>query len=125
MEERRNQLRGWTKDSLIVIERDTGEPVGHIVNMSVEGLMVVSEKCADVSRIIECNVLLPGEYHGREQLRFDAEVRWCSESEVDGMMIIGLRITEIDNIGKKIIVKLLENCTVAKADKWDLKATMH
>ncbi len=121
MEERRNQLRGWTKDRLVVFDRNTDEAIGYVANICVEGLRVMCEEPAEVSSSIECRVALPERHLDRDQLFFDAEVRWCRESDATGVMEVGLKLTQIDEVGRKIIVKLLENCTVVTTSPQDVR----
>ncbi len=124
MEERRNQLRGWTKDRLIVFDRDSDEAIGCVENISIEGLMVTSGQPIDVSRFIRCRVALPQQHLDRDQLFFDAKVKWCREADADGMLQIGLRFTKLEDVDRKIIVKLLANCTVAAVDQVDVRALL-
>lgn len=119
MEERRSQLRGWTRNRLIVFDRNTDEVIGYVANMCVEGLMVMCEESAGMSSLIACRVALPQRHLNRDQLFFDAEVRWCRETDTAGIHEIGMKFTRIDEVDRKIIVKILEDCTVAATGPQD------
>jgi c-di-GMP-binding flagellar brake protein YcgR len=121
MHERRSQLRGYTNDYLVVIDRNTEEIIGRVCNLCLDGMMVISKMAVDVSDTFECRMALPEPHLDRNQMLFGAEVVWRRDTEVEGTMRIGLRFTDIDATGRKIIVKLLETCTVAAASPADAK----
>ncbi len=63
---------------LRVFDRTNGRQVGHLVDLTPEGMMVMSERPIRVGRTISLRMTLPGE-GGREQtVEFDATSLWTA-----------------------------------------------
>ncbi len=62
---------------LKVYNRKTGKPLGYIVNISTEGLRLVSRVPLLTHTVFQFRVKLPREIEGERNIDFDALSCWC------------------------------------------------
>ncbi len=77
MRERRRLPRRRVIYSPRVFDTNTGQPIGHVVNISTDGLMLVSEDPIETNALFRLRIALPAEMAGGKQIRFDARSVWC------------------------------------------------
>jgi hypothetical protein len=63
---------------LRVFDRQSGEQVGSLVDITTEGLMLVSEKPLQPHKTYHLRMDLPTEVCGKERLDFDAVCMWSN-----------------------------------------------
>jgi len=104
-----------------VYSRATNKLIGRVVNMSLRGIMLISEEPIEASKMLKCKMELPEEILESKLLNFDAESKWCRKNETidcyeTGFLIHGA--TEKDDD----ILKLLMHIWMAeKSDTLNLK----
>jgi len=62
---------------LQVYNRKTGKPIGYIVNMSSEGMRLVSHIPLLTHSVFQFRIKLPREIEGDKNIDFDALSCWC------------------------------------------------
>ncbi len=70
---KRHHLRYY----LSVYNRKTGKPIGYIVNISTEGLRLVSHIPLLTHSVFQFRIKLPREIEGARNIDFDALSCWC------------------------------------------------
>jgi hypothetical protein len=108
MSEKRKQVRAPVSDYFIVFYRHTDEIIGRIMNMTEEGMMIVSEMPAKVSGSFHCRMALPEKLMDKSQVLFDAECRWSEKNQKTGMFESGFQIRQVSDMDKQIISLLLQ-----------------
>jgi hypothetical protein len=76
--ERRKVKRRHLIYYLRVFDRTSGRQVGHLVDLTADGMMLMSERPIRVGRTIGFKMTLPGS-HAEETFEFDATSLWTSE----------------------------------------------
>jgi len=75
--EKRVIQRHHLKYYLSVYNRKTGKPIGYIVNISTEGLRLVSHIPLLTHSVFQFRIKLPREIEGARNIDFDALSCWC------------------------------------------------
>ena len=115
MKEQRKQTRAQVSDYFIVFDRHTDEIIGRVMNMTDEGMMVVSEMPTKVSGSFHCRMALPEKLMDKNQVLFDAECKWCEKNQSTGMYESGYQIRQISAVDREIISLLLQKWMNAKS----------
>ncbi|PLY12346.1 MAG: PilZ domain-containing protein [Sedimenticola sp.] len=76
--DRRRVLRRHLIYYLRVWDLQSDEMIGHIVDITTTGLMLISEQPIELNRKYELEVRWHDPESGPRKLRFNAESRWCS-----------------------------------------------
>jgi heterodisulfide reductase subunit A-like polyferredoxin len=92
MEEHRKSPRKIADEVLVVTDQITGLQIGRVVNISSDGLMLLSEEPIIAGSLLKMNMSLPSR---ETQLSFQAEAVWSSEATQPESYWTGLQITEI------------------------------
>jgi PilZ domain-containing protein len=66
---------------LRVFEKNADQPIGHMVDISAEGMMLISEDPIKTGSVFELKMVLPVEIDGSREIIFSAESKWCREDE--------------------------------------------
>lgn len=85
---------------LKVIDRETNHVIGHTVNISNDGMMLISEESIKTEAIFQLQMFLPEKIQGSRYLEFSAVSKWCREDENPDFYNIGF---QLDNISKERI----------------------
>jgi hypothetical protein len=107
MSDRRTLHRRHLIYYLKVIDRTTDELLGHLVDITEEGLMIVSENCLDTGKIIKLKMCLPREIEGREDIEFEARSMWCRKDVNPSLFGVGLKFEYVDILSRQIIFELI------------------
>jgi hypothetical protein len=79
MADRRKVKRRHLIYYLRVFDRSSGRQLGHLVDLTPEGMMVMSERPIRVGRKVELKMTLPGDTEREQAVEFDATSLWTSE----------------------------------------------
>lgn len=77
---------------LKVFDRDHGGLVGHLVDISERGLMLVTENPLEKGARLRLQFTPPEEWGPREPVAFEAEVRWCRPEANPELFDLGLLV---------------------------------
>ena len=111
--ERRRNERRFLRHGLRVLHADTGSLLGHVVDLSTDGLMVASENPLPTGERLRLAVEIPCWDGGSEQLVVEAESRWCQTDSKRAFSDIGLRLTNPDEEAIARIRTVIEELTFA------------
>jgi len=92
---------------LRLFDRSTGNLVGHLVDITTEGIKVMSEEPLPVDQRYQFEMLLPEE-SDTEKITFDATSVHCSDDINPDFYATGFRIDQIDSDHAARIRKLIE-----------------
>ena len=65
---------------LHVLEKTSGDLIGYLVDITTDGIMIMSESPIEVGEALELKILLESEMSAKQYLYFDATVLRCVKS---------------------------------------------
>ena len=77
---------------LKVFERERKELIGHLVDVSERGLMLVTEQPLETGEHLKLEFTPPSDWQQQAPVAFDAEVRWCRPEANPELFDIGLLV---------------------------------
>ena len=92
---------------LKIFDRNTDELLGHLVDITEEGLMIVSETCYETGLLVNMKMLLPREIEGKEVIEFDAKSMWCRKDVNPSLFGVGYKFEYVDVLSRQIIFELI------------------
>lgn len=69
--------------------------VGHVVDISRRGLMLVCDEPVEKGRALTLRMKLPKEQAGRQEILFDAVCRWCRQDANPDFYIAGFKFAAL------------------------------
>jgi len=85
------------------------ELIGHIVDITPEGLMIIGDKPVPVERDFNLRMTLPSEIMGRDTLEFEARSIWCKKDADPTLYGTGFRLKDVDSEESRIIRRLIKD----------------
>ena len=93
---------------LKVTDCATDQVLGHVVNISNEGVMLISEKPIKAGSDFKLQMFLPEEIQGSRYFEFAATSRWCEEDENPDFYNIGFLLNNVSEHGIEVIQRLID-----------------
>jgi hypothetical protein len=94
---------------LSVIDRTTQELIGHLVDITPDGIMLIVEKPLPVDVDYLLQILLPQEINGQESLDLDARAVWCRPDVNPSLYGMGFQISEVTPEDIRLIMKTIQD----------------
>jgi hypothetical protein len=107
MQEQRHSPRKVANEILIVADQITGNQLGRVVNISAEGLMLLSDEPMVAGSVYQLVMLLPNPQSNQEKITFAAEAVWCTEASQPESFWSGFHIIDISADDVLIIDQLI------------------
>ncbi len=107
MQEQRHSPRKVANEVLIIADQITGSQIGRVVNISAEGLMLLSDEPMVTGSVYQLNLILPNPKNGQDNIAFAAEAVWCTEASQPDSFWSGFHIIDIDAENVLIIDELI------------------
>ena len=95
---------------LKVFRVDTGELLGHLVDITHNGIMVLAREPFDIGWETAVRIELPSPYQGRDDIRLTVASRWYRKDVNPLYFLTGFQITAVDQAELATIDYLLEGC---------------
>lgn len=95
MNEKRKAPRKIANEVLEVFDQVTGTQLGRVVNISAEGLMLLSSEQFHIGSVFQVDLRLPRLIKGHSKISFGAEVVWTTQAAQPGSFWTGLRMIDI------------------------------
>mgnify|MGYP001259333063 CR=1 FL=1 len=92
---------------LRVFEQESGNLLGHLVDITPEGAMIMSEKRLERGAIYNIKMDLPDEIDEIEHIEFEAKCRWSKKDVNPEFYVSGLEMENIPASKKIVIQKLI------------------
>jgi len=109
MLEKRKYQRRHLIYYLRLFDRDTVNLIGHLVDLTAEGVMVISEAPIEIGKTFHMRMILPKEIIGKEQITFDAVSKWCAKDVNPSFYDTGFQLLDISEENIQIITQLIED----------------
>ncbi len=109
MQEKRKLQRRHLIYYLRVFDRNMVNLIGHLVDITPEGVMVISENPIEIGKTFQMRMILPKEFFGKEQITFDAVSRWTDKDINPNFYDTGFQLENISKENIEIITQLIED----------------
>lgn len=83
--------------------------IGHIVDISSRGLMLISDNPVAINEDYRLRMRLPAEIVDKDEIVINATSRWCKQDENPDFYITGFQIHELTPDIEKYITCLIED----------------
>ncbi|MEW6180248.1 MAG: PilZ domain-containing protein [Chloroflexota bacterium] len=108
MEERRKLKRRHIIYYLLVFDRDAHAVLGQVVDITPQGIMLISEQLLEVGRIYNLRLLLPYAIAGKRELLFQAHSKWCQKDLNPDFYDTGFQLLNVGEEEVRTIEWLIE-----------------
>ncbi|MBN2468350.1 MAG: PilZ domain-containing protein [Deltaproteobacteria bacterium] len=109
MPEKRKLKRRHLIYYLRVFDKNTDELIGHLVDITPEGIMLMSEKPLTTKTVFQCWMILPGEVFGKNRLEFEAKSLWSKPDVNPDFFDTGLHLLNASDEDMYIINHLISD----------------
>ena len=99
-EEFRRFTRRNAGQKIDIIDIMTETTIGTLVNISEYGIMMIAQIPIRTDSIYQCEFKIPAEYHFRSPFIIGIQEMWSEPLTTNGVMCVGFRIIDIDNIDR-------------------------
>jgi hypothetical protein len=107
MQEQRHSQRKVANEVLIIADQITETQIGRVVNISAEGLMLLSNEPMVTGSVYQLDLILPTQKNDQDKISFAAEAVWCTEASQPESFWSGFHIIEIATEDILIIDELI------------------
>ncbi len=109
MEEKRRLKRRHLIFYLRVFNADTNELLGYLVDITPEGIMLMSEKKIENGQRFRLKMDLPAEYSDHEHIEFEAESVWHSTDINPDFHDTGFKFSNVTVEEQQIIEDIIDD----------------
>jgi hypothetical protein len=109
MSEKRKLQRRHLIYYLRVFDRETNEVLGHLINISPAGIMLMSEEPIETNKIFKLRMDLPVEISEKTEILFDAESRWSKKDVNPEFYDTGFSIINLSYQDGRLIEQLIDD----------------
>jgi hypothetical protein len=103
MKERRKTPRNRPSIDIGIYDKATGERVGRLVDISIEGIMLAGGRSMKTNTVYEFRITLPVSIYGKNEIVFNAVCLWCNEVELSSTYQAGFQLQEPSRELKELI----------------------
>jgi hypothetical protein len=107
MSDRRKLKRVHLIFYLRVFQDDSRVPLGHLVDITKEGLMLISEEQLELDKEYHLRMDLPQEINGSTVVHFRAISKWCTPDVNPSFYNTGFQLENVDEDHIRIIRNLI------------------
>jgi hypothetical protein len=107
MENKRRLKRRHLIYYLRVFDHTNGQLIGHLVDITKEGLMLISEQPLIADKQYQFRMVLPAEILNKAELTYVATVIWCKKDVNPDFYATGFRLVSISEEDMVIIESLI------------------
>jgi hypothetical protein len=107
--ERRRANRHQLLFNARVHDADNDSVIGHLSNLSEDGLMVVTEKPLPMGRTYRVRIPLPVAFNGLAELTTETTVAWTEPATHPAYHRNGLRALSLDADQRHVLTRLVED----------------
>lgn len=92
---------------LEVHDADNGELLGHLVDITTRGMMLVSKEPVELDKSFQMQMMLPEGYFKEKMVRFDAVSCWSNNDVNPDFWDTGFKVQPLEMRARQIIMKLV------------------
>lgn len=114
MEEKRvsSESRAYKRRHLIyyleVYNQETGDLLGHLVDISLQGMRLITKKEIMPDKNFRLGMMLPRDFFKEEVLTIEARSMWSRKDVNPDFFAVGLKTYDLDEATAEIIAGLIE-----------------
>lgn len=108
MQDRRKLKRRHIIYYLLVFDHDTHVLLGHLVDVTTEGMLLISPQALETGRIYTLRMQLPYEISGKKEMVFRARSKWCRKDANPDFYDTGFELFDIAGEDAETIEWLIE-----------------
>jgi hypothetical protein len=108
MPEKRKHPRTKAPFRVTVYDRSTDTAIGQVVNISIGGLMLISDRPIPADQVFQLRISLPEPIAEADSVEFGAESLWKSPAMVDDYFWTGFQIIDISESDSRILEALIQ-----------------
>jgi hypothetical protein len=109
MPEKRKFNRVHLIHYLRVFDRKTNELIGNLVDLTAEGVQLITEKPMENGKLLELRMEFPEDVDGERQMLLNAETVWCNHELDPDLFSIGCKLLPVTPTQVTIIRDLIDN----------------
>lgn len=92
---------------LQVLNRETGNALGRMGDITTEGMMLISDAAVEVDAVYKLRVVLPEEGFAGKTLDLDAQCLWRNRDRNPELVVCGLRFVDVGEDAMRTIEELV------------------
>ena len=109
MSERRTQPRRYLRSYLQVLDRNTDNMIGHLVNITNNGAMMISEEPISKGTSLRIRLVLPEQFEGSQAIDIRSLSVWCQKDRFNpDLYASGFEIEKIHQRDEAFIERFIE-----------------
>lgn len=112
MEDRRKLPRRHLYYYSRVFNEDTHEMAGRLVDISREGMMIISDKPIQSNTRYKFKLILPVAVEGRKHLVIEAQSKWSKHAAIENQYDNGFSLVNINPQSARMIEKIVKRTEV-------------
>lgn len=116
---RQRKIRRKASDALLVYDIISNQPIGQILDLSAQGMKLMTEEPVDVLKIYYCKLQLPHKINGKSIAIFDAECRWCKLNEETTWYNSGYKLRFTNDVDAELVQRLIHKWMVDRVKKFN------
>ena len=117
MQERRKLKRRNMSYYVPVIDPKSNEIIGHLVDISPQGLMMDSQTMFPVERDCRLRINVTADVANKNSIEFIARSKWCRQDSIEAYLYdIGFEIIKIEDKDLEELRKLVMSLTVCASE---------
>lgn len=109
--QRRAQERKELNQPITVQDIINNRPIGELVNISANGLMLITEEHIETNSIFQLSLRMPNEINGHSNLDVGVDCLWCRKVDNFNRYWAGFQVIDASDETNEIIQLLIENYT--------------
>lgn len=94
---------------LRVFDRNTDALIGHLVDITPDGILLISEHSIEINQIFQLKMVLPAEILGKEEIHFDAKSVRCQKDINPDFFNIGFQLQKVAQNHFLVIEQLIDD----------------
>ena len=109
MFEKRNLKRRHLIYYLRIMDQETNELLGHLVDITSEGIMLISEAPLPLNKVFHLRMMLPKEIIGKEVLEFSAQSLWSKKDINPDFYDTGFKLIDLIEADARRVDQLIHH----------------
>ena len=109
--DRFNELRQLKRRHLIyyleVLDQKTGKLLGHLVDLTVKGMKLISKEEIASGKTFSLRMVMPVEYCPEREVTFTATSTWCSQDVNPDFYATGFNTPDLDGPTRRLFMVLI------------------
>ncbi len=112
-EGRKQELREVNRRYLVfylrVYDGMSSKILGHLVDISEKGMMLISDNPIPVNENYRLRMRLPTQMKERSEIMFDATSRWCKTDANPDFFLAGFQMRELEKSNRELVLTLIRD----------------